>query len=181
MLDAPYHFSAKCCNEMKKKPFHKYNKETNRHPITAQMAEESRLRKKNWLLYGCNAFEAHNPISNPMAFWTEQDVLLYIKQNDIKIASVYGDIVYVDKSGAEYVDVISDEGLKLKTTQLDRTGCMFCGYGCHLDKGKGRFALMKETHPKQYDYIMRPLEEGGLNYKEIIDWINEHGNLDIKY
>ena len=40
---------------------------------------------------------------------------------------------------------------------------------------------MKETHPKQYDYIMRTKEEGGLNYKEVIDWINEHGNMNIKY
>lgn len=59
---------------------------------------------------------------------------------------------------------------------------MFCGYGCHLEKpGEGRFELMKKTHPKQYDYIMRPWEEGGLNYKEVIDWINENGNLHIKY
>jgi hypothetical protein len=58
---------------------------------------------------------------------------------------------------------------------------MFCGYGCHLEKGEGRFERMKKTHPKQYDYIMRPWEQGGLNYKEVIDWINEHGNLNIKY
>ena len=40
---------------------------------------------------------------------------------------------------------------------------------------------MKVTHPKQYDYIMRPWEKGGLNYKEVIDWLNEHGDLHIKY
>ena len=59
---------------------------------------------------------------------------------------------------------------------------MFCGYGCHLEpEGEGRFERLKITHPKIYDYIMRPWEEGGLNYKEVIDWINEHGNLHIKY
>jgi len=41
--------------------------------------------------------------------------------------------------------------------------------------------MKKETHPKQYDYIMRPASAGGLNYKEVIDWLNEHGNLNIKY
>lgn len=40
---------------------------------------------------------------------------------------------------------------------------------------------MKETHPKQYAYIMKPVEEGGLGYKDVIDWINQHGNMDIKY
>ena len=67
-------------------------------------------------------------------------------------------------------------------TGCQRTGCMFCGYGCHLEKpGEGRFLKMKETHPKQYDYIMRPTEQGGLGYKEIIDWINEHGGFSIEY
>lgn len=68
----------------------------------------------------------------------------------------------------------------LKTTGCDRTGCMFCGYGCHLEE-ESRFKRMKETHPKQYDYIMRPKEQGGLNYKEVIDWINEHGGFHIEY
>ncbi len=59
---------------------------------------------------------------------------------------------------------------------------MFCGFGCHLDhQGEGRFTALKRTHPKIYDYIMRPWEEGGLNYKEVIDWINEHGDLHIEY
>lgn len=40
---------------------------------------------------------------------------------------------------------------------------------------------MKLTHPKQYEYIMKPWNEGGLGFKEIIDWINEHGNLNIRY
>lgn len=40
---------------------------------------------------------------------------------------------------------------------------------------------MKKTHPKIYDYVMRPWEEGGLNYKNVIDWINENGHLHIGY
>jgi hypothetical protein len=69
----------------------------------------------------------------------------------------------------------------LKTTGVNRTGCMFCGYGCHLEKSPNRFERMKETHPKQYNYIMKPVSDGGLGYKEIVDWINEHGNMNIKY
>lgn len=40
---------------------------------------------------------------------------------------------------------------------------------------------MKVTHPKTYEWIMKPTEDGGLGYKEVIDWINEHGNLNIRY
>lgn len=181
LLNAPFDLSDVCCKVMKKAPAHDYEKQTGRTPITGQMAEESRMRTGKWLKYGCNAFEQLHPHSNPMAFWTEQDVLKYIKNNNIQIASVYGDVVYEDDGGNQYAEVIDDSGVMMTTTGCKRTGCMFCGYGCQMEKGKGRFELMKETHPKQYEYIMKPWKDGGLNYKEIIDWMNENGNLGIKY
>ena len=178
-LDAPFEISQKCCGIMKKEPFNRYHRETNKVPITAQMASESRLRTQIWLKNGCNAFQASKQMSNPMSFWTEQDVLLYIYENHIPIASVYGDVVKANE--VEGQTDWSDLGIfdldrpLLKTTGCDRTGCMFCGYGCHLEKaGEGRFERMKETHPKQYAYIMKPWDEGGLGYKEVIDWINEN-------
>ena len=51
-------------------------------------------REMQWLKFGCNGFNMKTPISNPMSFWTEQDVLQYIKEENLPIASVYGDIVY---------------------------------------------------------------------------------------
>ena len=144
------------------------------------------MRTEKWLQNGCNGFDMKSPVSTPMAFWTEQDVLKYIKDNNIEICSVYGDIVscYGGEQFEGQMDIadfgLADDNRKLKTTGCDRTGCMFCGFGCHLEK-ESRFVRMKETHPKQYDYIMRPKEQGGLNYKEVIDWINEHGGLHIRY
>ena len=187
LLEAPFEISNKCCNVMKKAPAKEYQRQTGRKPMIATMAEESRLRTQKWIQHGCNGFDMKKPVSNPMAFWLEQDVLRYIKENNIKIASVYGDIVY--DYGEELTGQMdfSDLGLaadirSLKTTGCKRTGCMYCAYGCHLEKeGEGRFERMKETHPKQYDYIMRPTDQGGLNYKQVIDWINEHGNLHIRY
>lgn len=194
LLDAPFKVEERCCDVMKKNPTKKFTKETGRMPIVGQMASESILRTQKWLQNGCNAFDLKHPISNPMSFWTDQDVLLYIKTYNIPICSVYGDIVE-DVSGTDNVVgqlTISDlEGFEnmqlfdakrppLKTTGCKRTGCMFCGYGCHL-KNDDRFVQMKKTHPKQYDYIMRKTEDGGLNYKEVIDWLNKHGNLGIRY
>lgn len=202
-LDGPFWISHKCCNVMKKKPIHKYEKETGKKPITAQMASESRLRTQKWLQNGCNAFDAKNPISNPMSFWTEQDVLLYIKQNNLELCSVYGDIVE-DLTGTEEVEgqlTISDlEGfedmglfdakrLPLKTTGANRTGCMFCGFGCHLEKSPNRFERMAVTHPKLYDYVMRggafdddglwKPDKRGLGFWFVLMWINVHGNFNI--
>ena len=130
MLDAPFEISNKCCHVMKKEPAHRYHKETGRNPMTAQMATESRLRFQKWLQNGCNGFDLKYPISNPMAFWTEQDVLLYIYQNKLPICSVYGDVVkdqgeidgqmdLEDCFGKELFDL--DRPL-LKTTGCNRTG-----------------------------------------------------------
>lgn len=181
-LDAPFEISGNCCDVMKKNPSHSYSKMTGRNPITAQMASESRLRTSNWIRHGCNGFDLKLPVSNPMAFWTNQDVLLYIAIHELEIASVYGDIVI---DGYNTIDEDADEQWlfdpyrpQLKTTGCERTGCMFCGFGCHLEDDVGRFERLKETHPQTYNYIMRP---DGLNYKFMIDWMNEHGNLKIKY
>lgn len=182
-LDAPFEISANCCNIMKKSPIHIFEHKTGRKSITAQMASESRLRTQVWLRNGCNAFDAKRQISNPMSFWTEQDVLLYIKLNNLQIASVYGDIVSETDGKLSADSYLLDQNRPLlKTTGCSRTGCMFCGFGCHLEKkGEGRFLKIKETHPSQYNYIMKPLADGGLGFKEVIDWINENGNFNIEY
>lgn len=185
--DAP-RISSSCCGVMKKSPMHSYAHKNGRVCMTAEMADESRLRMRTWLNKGCNMYDAKEPKSTPMAFWTEQDVLQYIKENDIQIAPVYGQIV---STGADEQvegqlcfteDGISEGKCELKTTGCKRTGCIFCGYGCHLDKkGEGRFEQLKVTHPKIYEWIFKDWENGGLGYKKVIDWLNEHGDLNIRY
>lgn len=182
LKEAPFHISHQCCNVMKKEPVHKYSKITGRKPITAQMAQESFLRTSAWLKEGCNAFNNKNPISNPMSFWTEQDILKYIKENNLPICSVYGDVV-VDYASMGEMDgqVMFDEfsdNIKYKTTGQKRTGCMLCGFGCHI-KGDERFLLLKETHPKMYN-LLDVVKNNGVTFREAIEWLNEKGNLNIK-
>lgn len=158
LLDAPFKVSDNCCKIMKKDTAHKYVNQTGRKPIIATMACESQLRKMAWLKNGCNAFDATNPASTPMSFWTEQDVLRYLKEYNIPYASVYGEIVE-DSSG------------RLHTTKCDRTGCVFCSYGAQCEKEPNRFQNLKETHPKLWNYCMKPWDEGGLGMKEVLDYI----------
>ena len=188
LLNAPFEISNKCCNVMKKNPSHRYADKTGCRPMTGQMASESKLREHKWLQYGCNGFNIRYPISNPMSFWLENDVLEYCKRYNIKIASIYGEIVEdFEREGSISGQMnLEDYGLMernryWKVTGSDRTGCMFCLYGIHVQKSPNRLELLRETHPKLYDYIMRPEDQGGLGYKEKIDWINEHGNMNIKY
>lgn len=161
LVDAPFEVSHKCCEVMKKRPFHQYEKETGRRPIVATMAEESSLRKQSWMKYGCNAFDkTTGPQSRPMSFWTENDVLEYISIFDISYAPVYGDVVFDEESG------------DFHTTGCNRTGCMFCAFGCHLESSPNRFQRMKETHPKIYNYCMKPWKEGGLGLDAVLTFID---------
>lgn len=118
VADLDFVVSDHCCGIMKKSPSKQYGHKTQRVPITAQMADESNLRTQQWLKNSCNAFEVKRPISNPMSFWTEQDVLLYIKENNLTIASVYGDIAYEDIDGQTRLEGCG----KLCTTGCHRTG-----------------------------------------------------------
>lgn len=192
LVSVDFLISEKCCDVMKKMPAHDFQKATGKVPIIATMTYESKLRQDSWLHNGCNAFETKEPKSKPISFWTEQDVLQYIKQNNLPIASIYGDVVYMDKLGLKYQETLCDCGNKLCTTGCNRTGCIFCGFGCHLEKGESRFQRLKRTHPKQYNYCMNGGEynengiwqpnEKGLGMKHCIDVINGiYGKDLIKY
>lgn len=188
LLDAPFNSSAQCCDVMKKKPAKKYANETGRKPIVGTMAAESRLRQQQWNKYGCNSFEGKAARSAPMSFWTEQDVLHYLKKYDVPYCSVYGDIVTKDPDGnaydapAEYLDLFENMGgeAELMTTGCARTGCIFCMFGCHLEKEPNRFQRLKETHPRQYEYCIgggemydgkwQPNKEG-LGLGKVLDYI----------
>lgn len=192
LLEADFNVSRKCCDFLKKNPIHEYNKKTKKHQITATMANESKLRTQNWLQNGCNGFNLKEPISNPMSFWTEQDVLLYIKQNNLPICSVYGEVVFdwdktddvagqmtiSDLEGFNNMELFDAERPPLKTTGCNRTGCMLCGFGCHLNNDD-RFLQLKETHPKMYA-LLDVIKNNGITMREAIEWMNEHGNMDIR-
>lgn len=166
LIDAPFNISNKCCDIMKKQPVKQYEKITGRKPIIGTLATESVMREKWWLKNGCNAFDKNNPSSQPLSFWTDQDILEYIQKFNVPYCPVYG-------------DVVSDNG-QLKTTGCSRTGCMFCMFGCHLEKEPNRFQRLKETHPKQYEYCInggemvdgkwQPNKEG-LGLGKVLDYI----------
>lgn len=158
LIAAPFKISDKCCDVMKKSPAKQFEKRTGKTAIIATMATESGQRASNWMLYGCNAFGKKRPTSQPMSFWTEQDVLLYLKRFNVPYASVYGEIVENDKG-------------RLHTTGCARTGCVFCAFGAHLEKEPNRFQRLRQTHPRLWEYCMKPWSEGGLGMKEVLESI----------
>lgn len=156
LKDADFIVGDQCCENMKKHPLKDYYKKTGLHPMTAVMAVESNRREKAWKENGCNAFALKQPISTPMAFWTEQDVLRYIQKYNLSYAPVYGELK--ESNGILYF------------TNYKRTGCVFCGFGCHLEKEPNRFQTLAQTHPQLYDYCMR-----GGKYDESGKWVPDKG------
>lgn len=189
LIDAPFRVSDMCCDIMKKKPAKQYEKETGRYPIIGTMACESAQRKSNWAMYGCNAFNKKRPTSQPLSFWTDQDILHYIKRFNVPYCPVYGDIVVdtpeIEDAAEGQINAIDymgcyETGDKLKTTKCDRTGCTFCMFGCHLEKAPNRFQMLKETHPRQYEYCIGGGEmvdgkwqpnKKGLGLGKVLDYI----------
>lgn len=171
LLTAKFKSTALCCKIFKKDPTKKYENKTKRKPFIGMLATESMERRRSWIKNGCNAFNKSRPTSNPLSFWTTQDILEYIYIKKIPIAPVYGDVVF---DGKEY-----------STTKLNRTGCIFCLYGLQFDSEPDRFQRLKKTHPKLYNYCVKggafDDEDGfwkptkdGLGMQYVIDYLKEH-------
>ena len=149
LVDAPFDTSEQCCNIMKKKPFKHYFKETGRYPFIGITQDEGMMRERQYNKTGCNVYDSNTPKSQPLGFWTKQDTLRYVVENNLEIASVYGNIEQ-DYKGNYY------------TTGEQRTGCMFCAFGCHMEQCPNRFQRMAKTHPKQYSYCINQLGLGKI-------------------
>jgi 3'-phosphoadenosine 5'-phosphosulfate sulfotransferase (PAPS reductase)/FAD synthetase len=171
LLTAPFKIGSNCCKIFKKDTTKVYEHKTGRHPIIGMIAQESIERKRQWLTHGCNAFNKTRPTSNPLSFWTKQDILKYLDIKKIPIASVYGSIVC--------------EKEIYRTTKCESTGCVFCLFGLQRDKTPNRIDRLKETHPALYDYCMRGGEvdqidgywkptKNGLGMRVVIDYLNKH-------
>lgn len=159
LVDAPFPISDKCCDVMKKEPFEKYEKRTGRKPFFGIMANDSSQRRGQFLKHGgCNNTSLKRPRSNPIGFWLEKDVLMYLKEFNVPYAKeIYGEIVKPYK-----VWCMEKE---------QNTGCYPCLFGIHMHFEPNKFQRMKESHPKLWNYCINKLEIGkvldyiGVNYK----------------
>lgn len=154
LIDAPFKISDKCCHYMKKEPLDRYAKQTQSAPYIGTLACESRRRELDYLKQGCNFYNKKSPHSTPLSFWLEQDILSYIKINNLPYSSIYGELQTTDTN-------------ELQFSGEQRTGCMFCAFGVHLEKEPNRFQRMQKTHPSQYTYCME-----NLGLRQVLEYIN---------
>lgn len=136
LIDAPFKISEACCDFLKKRPYKKFDKESGLCPYVGMMAEDSNMRKVQYYKRGCNQYSDY-PKSNPLSFWTQDDIWEYIKTRDLKYSEIY-DMGY------------------------SRTGCIFCLFGLQKEGRPHRFDLLKETHPKLHNFCMDKLGIGNV-------------------
>ena len=160
LVDAPFKCSEQCCDVMKKNPIKVFEKRTKMKPFIGMMADESRARKLKFAKNNCNSFEQKNPQSNPLSFWTEQDILKYLKTLDVNYCDkIYGEIVI--------------ENNKYRTTKAKRTGCMFCMFGVHMERTPNRFQQMEISHPSIHNYCIEKLGCGKVLDFIKVDYTNK--------
>lgn len=155
LLDTKFDTSEQCCDITKKGPFKDYVKRTGRVPYIGTTQDEGFRREHQYAHTGCNVYDGKTIKSQPLGPWTRQDVLRYIVENDVEICSVYGDIKQTP-SGIYY------------TTGEQRTGCMFCAFGAHMEKCPNRFQRMAMTHPQHYQICME-LKNNGVRYQDALE------------
>ncbi len=157
LIEAPFKISGKCCDIFKKDPFHKYEKETNRLPITATMVEESDMRRISYLKTGCNSFEGGAEMCRPFSIWLESDIWEYSKKYNIRFSEIYYDREMAIE-GLDFIINISGE---------KRTGCTICLVG---DKKMivERFKRLKQIEPKKYNFYVN---DPKINMRQIFEYM----------
>lgn len=144
LINAPFMVSEQCCECLKKRPFKKYQRETGEVPIIGTLATESEMRKRQYVRRGgCNSFREGHLASYPLSIWTDADIWAYLRKFNVPYCELY------DKGAI-------------------RTGCMFCGFGAHLENPySSRFSMLYDLHPKAYEVFMR-YENNGITYREAL-------------
>jgi 3'-phosphoadenosine 5'-phosphosulfate sulfotransferase (PAPS reductase)/FAD synthetase len=138
LLKAPFDVTAKCCYYLKKKPLRPYKKDGT---FVGTKATDSRLRMISYQKIGCINEKIN--VCTPLSIWTREDVVKFIKQNNIPYSSIY------------------DNGEV-------STGCAYCGFGMQFDIT--RFRRLKEREPKRYE-IMMNIKNNGIPYKDAIQMV----------
>lgn len=156
LTQAPFEVSDHCCAIMKKEPMARYERQSGRVQFVGMMAADSKAREKSYLQAGCNAYDCKHPRSMPLGFWTEKDVLQCLRDYRIPYSSVYGRII--------------DTPRGLACTGVHRTGCVFCGFGLHMDEGPlNRFQRLGQTHPRLWRYCM-----DRLGLRDVLRYCQDH-------
>ena len=70
-----------------------------------------------------------------------------------------------------YGKIVEEDGV-YRTTGEQRTGCMYCAMGCHMEQEPNRYQRLKGRDSKKYEYIMKLVSAGGLGFDYVLNYCN---------
>jgi len=129
----------KCCDELKKKPMRKVHKAMGfKGSFTGVRVDESSSRGLAFIQRGClyNSVKNRQWICNPIALWLERDVQ--------RCLDIYGFKLEQPGSGT------------------GRSGCVNCGFGCHIEQARGRENSLQVLHRNNITMWNRTMKEWGF-------------------
>jgi len=157
---APFKVSDQCCYWMKEYPAIRWQEEHNVWPFLGLMQSEGGRRQYSLRQHGCNYVGKDTARSCPFNFFTRQDLLRLALELKVHVPEIYGEIVQ-DVDGA------------LRTTGAQRTGCVMCGYGIHLDSRPHKFDRLYDRDPKQWHFWMYDQGWGKVLDYIGVEWTQE--------
>lgn len=156
----PADISEVCCDILKKEPFKRYVKATGRQAMIGITQDESFRRENQYNHTGCNVYDGTTIKSQPLGFWPKQEILQYIADNNLPVCSVYGDL-------------IKDTNGNWHFTREQRTGCVLCGFRCHLETEPNRIQRLRtsenEIHQKMCEHGLS-ICNNGMTYEEALNY-----------
>lgn len=178
-----FRVSEKCCYYLKERPCDIWAKEHNSVPYLGLMASEGGRRAKSLKINGCNYFGASTIRSAPFAIFQREDVLQLALEMDqwyhdhwrmFPAAEPLDTIV-----PAIYGEIAQKQDGTLYTTKAQRTGCLICGFGVHLDKRPHKFDLIYKDNPVQWEKLMFHLvqDDDGTEY----GWARVLGYIGVEW
>lgn len=139
--EAPFKTSAQCCHWMKVLPAQEWQQANNMWPFLGLMQSEGGQRRFSLRKYGCNYVGKGVARSCPFNYFNRQDLLRLALELNAPVPKVYGHI-------------LKKEDGTLYTTGAQRTGCVMCGFGIHLDKRPHHFDQLYARDPNQWEFWM---------------------------
>ncbi len=133
LRDAGIDLTDKCCDELKKKPMAKIDRELGiTGHLTGVRCQESQARRLAYIQRGSlyHGKRAGMWIANPLSHWLREDIQEYQRKYGIVIEQI--------------------------PSASNRSGCVNCAFGCHIQQRSGMNSLqhLKLTNPKMHERTM---------------------------
>lgn len=135
-----------CCDILKKRPIKRFDKANGiKGHLTGVRCAESRIRRLAWIQKGAMYYASthHHWVANPLAFWTEADVLSYLERNHIKILA--------------------------PDTCTGGSGCVTCMFGCTSRAREGTPNALQDLKTRNPRMWQTALDKWG--YREALDFL----------